>query len=68
MAVIITVANKKGGVGKSTTVVNTAAVLGKMGFRTLVIDMDPQGNATSGFGIKKKKISMWKKQKRKSKN
>ena len=57
MAVIITVANKKGGVGKSTTVVNTAAAIGKMGFRTLVIDMDPQGNATSGLGIKKKKIS-----------
>ncbi len=56
MAVIITVANKKGGVGKSTTVVNVAASIGKMGFRTLVIDMDPQGNATSGLGIKKKKI------------
>ena len=56
MAVIITVANKKGGVGKSTTVVNTAAAIGKMGYRTLVIDMDPQGNATSGLGIKKKKI------------
>ena len=57
MSVTITVANKKGGVGKSTTVVNTAAVLGKMGFRTLVIDMDPQGNATSGLGIKKKRIT-----------
>lgn len=56
MAVIITVANKKGGVGKSTTVVNLAAALGMRGQRILVVDMDPQGNATSGLGIKKKKI------------
>lgn len=56
MAVIITVANKKGGVGKSTTVVNVAAAIGAKGKKTLVVDMDPQGNATSGLGIKKKKI------------
>ncbi|MCI5752231.1 MAG: AAA family ATPase [Oscillospiraceae bacterium] len=56
MADIITVANKKGGVGKSTTVVNVAASMGVLGQRILVVDMDPQGNATSGLGIKKKKI------------
>ncbi|MBQ4311946.1 MAG: AAA family ATPase, partial [Oscillospiraceae bacterium] len=56
MANVITVANKKGGVGKSTTVVNLAAAIGKLGYRTLVIDMDPQGNATSGLGIMKKTV------------
>ncbi len=56
MGKVIAVANQKGGVGKSTTVVNLAAYLGSRGFRVLCIDMDAQGNTTTGFGIKKKGI------------
>ncbi len=48
---IISVANQKGGVGKSTSAVNVSAYLGQSGFKTLLIDMDPQSNATSGLGI-----------------
>lgn len=48
---IISVVNQKGGVGKSTSAVNISAYLGQSGFKTLLIDMDPQSNATSGFGI-----------------
>ncbi len=58
MAIVITVANKKGGVGKSTTVVNISAALGGKGQKVLVIDMDPQGNATSGLGIIKKSVDV----------
>ena len=56
MGKIISLVNQKGGVGKTTTNVNLSASIGKLGKKVLVLDMDPQGNTTSGYGIDKNTI------------
>ncbi|MDD0839575.1 AAA family ATPase [Curvibacter sp. HBC61] len=58
MAKIFCVANQKGGVGKTTTTVNLCAGLAKIGQRVLMVDLDPQGNATMGSGIDKRQLTM----------
>jgi chromosome partitioning protein len=59
MSTVYAIANQRGGVGKTTTTVNVAACIAEAGYPTLVVDVDPQGNATTGLGLAREGVGLY---------